>query len=128
VIKYIIFVFFIAVYSVGCGNSDEKNSTVESEVSNNHSVHGMGQTTCLEVNDHFDKEGFQFGLRVWLDGYYTAINSATVKHNFEVDIKGLEGSISLIKLNCLKKGNQDLWIAHIVSMFWRQKFFDTVEQ
>ena len=98
------------------------SETIESKLSDSFSVHGMGQTTCIEVNENFYKKGFLVALKVWLGGYYTAVNSILAANGFEINDKELLESTIYIQAMCKEENDPELWVAQVTNIFWRTKY------
>ena len=108
---------------VGCSDSDD----VISKISDEYSVHGVGQTTCTQINEQLHIDGFRLGIEVWLQGYFTSVNTSGAPRGFEIDTAGLEQSIEYIKTKCGDPDNADLWVAQLTNIFWRQQFLQFKE-
>jgi hypothetical protein len=115
-LKYVLVILLL--FSSSHGYSE----AIESKLSDSFSVHGMGQTTCIEVNENSDKKGFLTALKVWLGGYYTAVNAILASHSFEIDDKDLLESTIYIQTMCKEQNDPQLWVAQVTNMFWRTKF------
>jgi len=109
------FLIILLSILVGCG---EKES-VTNHLFDSFSVHGMGQTTCIEYNESSDVENFNLAMRVWLQGYFTAINTTGSALSFEIDENGLTNSIKFIKTQCATPDNQEMIVAQLLNIFWR---------
>ncbi|WP_415898302.1 hypothetical protein [Neptuniibacter sp. QD48_11] len=80
---------------------------------------GMGVTNCDEANQNFDKENFEFVLKVWLTGYMTAVNSVLKDHLVGLDSSDIDDSLNSIRLFCTNKSNMQASIGEAAETFWR---------
>ncbi|WP_067988623.1 hypothetical protein [Neptuniibacter pectenicola] len=80
---------------------------------------GMGITNCVEVNQNFDKENFQFVLKVWLTGYMTAVNSVLKDQPIGLSSSDMDDSLKSIRLFCTDKSNMQASIGEAAETFWR---------
>jgi len=107
----------VLVLSILVGCSEEE--LVTNHLFDSFSVHGMGQTTCIEYNENSNIDNFNIAMRVYLQGYFTAINTTGSALAFEIDEDGLTKSIKFIKTQCATPDNHEMFVAQLLNIFWR---------
>lgn len=103
---------------MGCDGSSDPLSSGEPA----YPVYGVGQNTCSQFNDNLANEQFQVETSVWLQGYFTAINTTGSARGFTINPLDLERSIDYIKSKCAEPDNADIQVANLTNIFWRLMF------
>ena len=93
-----------------------------SHLSDSFSVHGTGQVACSEYLSKAENESFALSIRVWLQGFFTAVNATGAAVSFEINESDLNDSIEFINKHCSSAENKELWVAQLANIYWRTKF------
>ncbi len=84
-----------------------------------YEVLSMGTNNCRLIKANYDKEQYQFLIKIWISGYLSALNSTLQNSHIGFSLDDRKNIIEGIREYCSEEKNAEGSFAEYIDTYWR---------
>ncbi len=102
------------LFSASSATDTKLNSPPDS-----YEVMSVGANNCQVIKANYEKDPYQFLIKIWISGYLSAINSTLQNNHIGFGLADRQNIIEGVKEYCSKEKNAGRSFAEYMDTYWR---------
>ncbi|MCP3688140.1 MAG: hypothetical protein GY784_06980 [Gammaproteobacteria bacterium] len=90
-----------------------------SRAPDSYQVLSVGSNSCQVISANYEKEPYQFLMKIWISGYLSAINSTLQNNHISFGLADRQKIIEGVKEYCSEEINDGRSFAEYMDTYWR---------